>query len=109
MSEHVDRTAQAYLNNFLKIRDREAVRDNDPLIPGDTDIVRLADGTEVENVIISRHKEPRFYGGTLGRGDKQRAVWVSSMEQARSVSGDRLDLYEAKLGEELIPLWPYAR
>jgi hypothetical protein len=74
----------------------------------DSEFVSLADGPEIENVIITRHKEPRFYGGTLGRGDNQRAVWVAKMEQARPVSGDRLHLYEAKLGEELIPLWPYA-
>jgi hypothetical protein len=107
MSEH-DNAARAYLANFLKVRN-EVERDNDIMVPDNQDIVRLADGYEIENVIISRHREPRFYGGSLGRGDNQRAVWVSDMKQARAVSGDNLHLYEAKLGEELIPLWPYAR
>src|SRR5208282_4738283 len=100
----VDIAAQKFLDNFLKLQ--VEAQDNAPI---DHEKVTVLDFHITENVIVTRTREPRFYGGTIGRGDRQRPVWVTCMKQAKAISGDLIHLYEEKLGEELIPLWPYAR
>jgi len=100
--------AAAYLKNFLKLREKEDKVSTNTLT--DThEVVHHEDTHTTENVILSRAKEPRFYGGTIGKGDKQRPVWVPDMKQARPVSADMVHLYEEKLGVDVLPLWPYAR
>lgn len=102
----LDLEASRFLNNFLRVREQVEKQANAPVLE---DVIEHVSTMEVENVILSRVKEPRFFGGTVGKGDNQRAVWVPRMEQARPVSGDRVHLYEERLGEELLPLYPYAR
>jgi hypothetical protein len=96
----IDHIATAFLRNF------EAVKQE---VQKPAEIVHVEDTHTTENVIVARSKEPRFYGGTLGKGDSQRPVWVHDPKQARHIDGDRVHLYEERLGEELFPLWPYAR
>ncbi len=73
------------------------------------DTIQNYDFHMVDSVILTRAKEPKYYAGTIGKGDNQRAVWSHDKKQARSIDADRIHLYEEKIGEELIPLWPYAR
>lgn len=70
--------------------------------------VKLESHHTTENVIIARTKEPRYYAGSVGKGERQRAVWVHDIKQARHVDGYLIHLYEDHLGEDLTSLWPYA-
>lgn len=100
--------AAQFLKNFMKLRENEDKVSVNSLTDSN-EICHHEDSHMTENIILSRVKEPRFYGGTVGKGDKQRPVWVPDMKQARPVSADRVHLYEEKLGEDILPLWPYAR
>lgn len=99
----VDKTASNYLKNFMSIREQEAQQINAPM--REPELIPHIAHMDVPNVILSRAENPRFFGGNLRSG---RPVWVPTMEQARPVSADRVHLYEEKLQEELIPLWPYS-
>jgi hypothetical protein len=98
----VESTAKKYLDNFLKVR---TALENGP-VNGVEEKVSTADFHITENVIVVRNSEPRYYAGMTRGG---RTVWAHDMKLARPISGDLVHLYEEKLGEELIPLWPYAR
>jgi hypothetical protein len=102
----VELEAAKYLKNFLRLREEQTSEEVSEVT--DLAVVPVADFHIIESVILTRHAEPRFYGGTLGKGDRQRPVWVHNIKQARSVSADRVHLYEEKLGVELLPMWPYA-
>ena len=97
----VESTAKKYLDNFLKLR---TVEENGP-VSGE-EKVSIADFHITENVIVVRNSEPRYYAGMTRSG---RPVWAHDMKMGKPISGDLVHLYEEKLGEELIPLWPYAR
>lgn len=99
----VDKEASAFLRNFIQIRDqRERIESR----PGSEIIPHIVTHEEIQNVILSRETEPRFFAGVI-RGSG-RPVWVSDITKAQPVSSERVHLYEEKLGTELYPLWPYA-
>jgi hypothetical protein len=105
----VDRTASAFLRNYLKTKEA-VVFEAEPLVTEEPEIVRLTDSFN-GNVILMRVDSlnapvRKYYGGIIGRGDKQRPVWVPDAVKAKPVCESRAHMYEEKLGVELFPMHP---
>lgn len=106
----VERVADNYLRNWMKTRQEAEAKDTElQLVPEQPKVVHMEDTFSQSNVILSRLENPRYYGGLLGRGDRQRVVWVERPEQAKKVSEELVHLYEQKLGAMLFPQHPYVR
>lgn len=103
-----ERHAAKFLTNYMKLREKEDKISVNSLTDSH-EMCHHEDSHMTENIILSRVKAPRFYAGTVGKGANQRPVWVHDMKMARPVSADKVHLYEEKLNEEILPLWPYAR
>jgi hypothetical protein len=100
----VDKLASKFLDNYLSLKRSFEPKLSPEPEPEHSFVSNLCE--EVANVIITRVKEPRFFAGQKRNGD---FVWSHDMRFAKRVSEDLIHIYEEKLGETLLPLWPYAR
>jgi hypothetical protein len=98
----IENAAEKYLNQLIK-ENYEAIKSPKP------EMVAVAETFVIENVILVRDcepREPQYFAGVKRNGNY---VWTHDVKLARKVSEDRIHLYEEKLGETLLPMWPYQR
>ena len=93
----LDNAASKYLAQLTR-QNYEAIKE--------VEMVPISETFPIENVILLRASEPRFFAGVKRNGQ---AVWTHDIKLARPVSEHYIHHYEERLGEALLPMWPYQR